>query len=307
VAPTFNGKYIMKNLNVIGNAPNEESEKGALGLIFYKAAYINMEATNIIDQSTYIPFFSETLTNMTVNDCKAYNSFSVFVYSYGGKNIEINDCELDTCGGPAILLQELYKKEALKPELTINNSNIKALVSGNETWFTLTGSTAAVTSIKALNQLVALTSKGLSDATSGAITSKTYLQNDKVNFIAIMLPTGESLGDVATTDTIYGRATVNNVGKDTHILDLSTPSKVDVSNICKANAMPIFESSKGQTMTTDTTQLLKIAYPFVPITSLVPSEMEYVQGLFSGDYISLYLSLASNTSYIGALLGYYNA
>ncbi|MEG1707032.1 MAG: hypothetical protein RR291_06010, partial [Clostridia bacterium] len=93
------------------------------------------------------------------------------------------------------------------------------MVSGNETWFTLTGSTAAVTSIKALNQLVALTSKGLSDATSGAITSKTYLQNDKVNFIAIMLPTGESLGDVATTDTIYGRATVNNVGKDTHILD----------------------------------------------------------------------------------------
>ena len=277
---------IIKNLYVKGNAPRVDDKYVGGGLIFAKHNSIKTKYENVISRSWYITFFAESnyFDSYLVNNSKAFDSYSNFVYVWGSSDVTINNSLFDSCGGPAIIADDVTKKQSTHnpSNVKINNSIINANVAGTEGWFNgFAGATKAATDIKSLSALFALGDKTY---------TRTKTTDNSVNYLNLICLHKDGSSEGLSTSYLEGSLTIDD---NVPFVLTGTDSNYPYS-MATAYGAPLFQSSKG-------------GYGFFngkalvdnPLTGNVISDKSNL--LYQGDYIALF--------YQGMMItmGYYSA
>lgn len=161
------GTVSINNLEITGNAnidplydaPDRQGNPVfAGGVIFNKASQVTQTYNNIIANTTFIPFFPESNSEVVVKDSKAYDSFNFAVYSWGKVDVAIENCNFERAGGPLIMAQmptvTPANSASLAPTYTVDDDSILVnLVTGQEFWFVSNGANEIVQQLSALNYL----------------------------------------------------------------------------------------------------------------------------------------------------------
>ena len=280
---------LFKDFYIKGNASHtEDSTKGG-GLIFTKHNSVKTTYDNVISRSWYITFFSEDniYDEFVVQNSKAYDSYSNFMYVWGSSNVLLKDSVLSGCGGPAIIADDVTSNgTGHRPSnVKIENCDIKANVAGTEGWFQGYGAVSAAGQIKSLSDLLIPFGKTFTRTTK-ADTETTYF-----NFICLHKD-GSNAG--MTSSSIYGSLTIDN-NESFMLANSSDPTFAGLYAQSVAHSFPILKSSLG-------------GYGFFNGTNLsdatgtnLSTPEHALDTIYKGDYIALYFQGMMIT------MGYYAA
>ena len=280
---------LFKDFYIKGNASRtEDSTKGG-GLIFTKHNSVKTTYDNVISRSWYITFFSEDniYDEFVVQNSKAYDSYSNFMYVWGSSNVLLKDSYFSGCGGPAIIADDVTSNgtQHRPSNVKIENSDIIANVAGTEGWFQGYGAVSAAGQIKSLSALLTNFGKTFTRTTK-ADTETTYF-----NFICLHKD-GSNAG--MTSSSIYGSLTIDN-NESFMLANSSDPTFAGLYAQSVANSFPILKSSAG-------------GYGFFNGTNLsdaagnnLSTPEHALDTIYKGDYIALYFQGMMIT------MGYYAA
>ena len=280
---------LFKDFYIKGNASRtEDSTKGG-GLIFTKHNSVKTTYDNVISRSWYITFFSEDniYDEYVVQNSKAYDSYSNFMYVWGSSNVLLKDSYFSGCGGPAIIADDVTSNgTGHRPSnVKIENSDIIANVAGTEGWFQGYGAVSAAGQIKSLSDLLIPFGKTFTRTTK-ADTETTYF-----NFICLHKD-GSNAG--MTSSSIYGSLTIDN-NESFMLANSSDPTFAGLYAQSVAHSFPILKSSLG-------------GYGFFNGTNLsdaagnnLTTPEHALDTIYQGDYIALYFQGMMIT------MGYYAA
>ena len=281
---------LFKDFYIKGNASRtEDSTKGG-GLIFTKHNSVKTTYDNVISRSWYITFFSEDniYDEFVVQNCKAYDSYSNFMYVWGSSNVLLKDSYFSGCGGPAIIADDVtHDGTQHRPSnVKIENSDIIANVAGTEGWFQGYGAVSAAGQIKSLSALLTPFGKTFTRTTK-ADTETTYF-----NFICLHKD-GSNAG--MTSSSIYGSLTIDN-NESFMLANSSDPTFAGLYAQSVANSFPILKSSAGGYGYFNGTNLSDAAN-----TTNLSTPDHASDKIYQGDYIALYFQGMMIT------MGYYAA
>lgn len=148
------GKAKLSNVSLVGNAARVDDPKKSGGHIFIKATGPEFEAYNAITSCFYIPYFPDgTDAPFTITKCRAYDSFSCFVFNWGSPKVKIDSCIMKGAGGPVVIQNHVNPntENSRVGSTEILNSNLESYVAGTEGWFIVVNATSAAANIKALD------------------------------------------------------------------------------------------------------------------------------------------------------------
>ena len=280
---------LFKDFYIKGNASRtEDSTKGG-GLIFTKHNSVKTTYDNVISRSWYITFFSEDniYDEYVVQNSKAYDSYSNFMYVWGSSNVLLKDSYFSGWGVPAIIADDVTSNgTGHRPSnVKIENSDIIANVAGTEGWFQGYGAVSAAGQIKSLSDLLIPFGKTFTRTTK-ADTETTYF-----NFICLHKD-GSNAG--MTSSSIYGSLTIDN-NESFMLANSSDPTFAGLYAQSVAHSFPILKSSLG-------------GYGFFNGTNLsdaagnnLTTPEHALDTIYQGDYIALYFQGMMIT------MGYYAA
>ena len=279
---------LFKDFYIKGNASRTEDNTKGGGLIFTKHNSVKTTYDNVISRSWYITFFSEDniYDEFIVQNCKAYDSYSNFMYVWGSSNVLLKDSVLSGCGGPAIIADDVtHDGTQHRPSnVKIENSDIIANVAGTEGWFQGYGAVSAAGQIKSLSDL--LTRFGKTFTRTKKTDTETYF-----NFICLHKD-GSNSG--MTSSSIYGSLTIDN-NESFMLANSSDPTFAGLYAQSVAKSFPILKSSAGGYGYFNGTNLSDAAG-----NNLSTLEHAY-DTIYQGDYIALYFQGMMIT------MGYYAA
>ena len=180
------GNFVMKNLNVIGNAGVAvgESETYLAGGLIGFDLRVSMEfltADNILTHNCYVTFMNDgnwpaagiEYNVLTINNSKLSDNYNCFIYNYGGKAIA-NNSKFEGCGGPVVIQDHIIATDYEEggkydevdtttgqftlyghhPWTEFNDCVINNYVIGTEAWFISFNATALVSQIKQLSDAI---------------------------------------------------------------------------------------------------------------------------------------------------------
>ena len=280
---------LFKDFYIKGNASRTEDNTKGGGLIFTKHNSVKTTYDNVISRSWYITFFSEDniYDEYVVQNSKAYDSYSNFMYVWGSSNVLLKDSYFSGCGGPAIIADDVtHDGTQHRPSnVKIENSDIIANVAGTEGWFQGYGAVSAAGQIKSLSALLTNFGKTFTRTTK-ADTETTYF-----NFICLHKD-GSNAG--MTSSSIYGSLTIDN-NESFMLANSSDPTFAGLYAQSVAHSFPILKSSLG-------------GYGFFNGTNLsdakgnnLSTPEHALDTIYKGDYIALYFQGMMIT------MGYYAA
>ena len=286
----------------------------------YSHQVFNIKNTNV---EAYYVSTSVDYDNLTVNfdSCKLYNSWQGHIFIWNDnqiqrhlgkgkeaplafhKNIKVNitNSLLAKCGGPVILSQNDYCDYACNDNSGVEvvadwKSDIHSYVTGQEAWFVAVNHTATASNIKALDQLIRLSSGG-----KASYTSTDKIEGvSTINFMFMVMGTGTELGGTEKYKGSFTR--INEDGTKTVGLDMSdTYVNLYIDNVQAATGAPIFQSSTEVMPSVRATFYSDGAtgcygVDFATSTPGVPA----MDGSFTGDYLGLYYLG------MGVMLEYFN-
>ncbi len=160
---TNKGSYVLKNIDVIGNANKSELVDGtakhnpvyAGGLIFLKITDANSKISNAILKTFFISVFPEGSGKTEIDHLKCYDSYQNAGFFWSGIECSIKDSDIESAGGPLFIMQHCDPKAAgyenRIPKLTVENSILESYVTGREVWFVSVNATEAFSSLTALD------------------------------------------------------------------------------------------------------------------------------------------------------------
>lgn len=149
-----NGKFVMKNVNIKGNAhiseltDQEDWSVYGGGLILMRTIRDTESATtqnmvvdvkNVITKTFFIGYKPQIGTKLNLDYVKNYDSCFNAIFATGDSNVTITNSYMQRAGGPLIILQ--YKEtttsgiEIQIPVMNASNSVLESYVSGGELWF----------------------------------------------------------------------------------------------------------------------------------------------------------------------------
>ena len=275
----------IQNIKLIGNAPRTEDTTNSGGIIMTKVEGPTFTAYNNIAVRWYITYFPNNTTNPFLMDsCRAYNNFNSIIYSWGGQNVTIKDCEFKRAGGPVIIQDHLNldtsdTTDDVISSTRIENSVLESYVNGEEGWFQMFSASTLASQITALDPLF-------------NVGGKTFLTKDKppkLNLISLNKAEGESLDKILNPNT-RGSISIKNDAQDvncTFDYGNSNEDFEDFYNKYKIDASVegIFESSgngmaftKGQTGLEDDNGNITAATMVGDLS----------HNIYKGDYLCLY-------------------
>lgn len=196
----------INNLSLIGNAKRDalidanENLASAGGLIFVKSSYCtNLTVSNVIGNSYFITYFNEH-GHLDVIDTKCYDSYQNAAFIWANATFNVKNSYFEGSGGPVIIAQSLID-DNWHPNVTVEGSVLKTLVTGEEIWFTAVNATTIVGSIKGLGD-------GLEMAGLG-----NFVGNDgKMNIISALMAEGTNASEIITGIAAQGSLLIDGKG-----------------------------------------------------------------------------------------------
>ena len=205
------GGVLYKNLTVIGNThtPHINYSEGtdkieeALAIMSrnsggYVAIANNYNLTlavdNVVIGSSTIAVWSNTETEVIVNNAHLYNNWANTVYGYDVSSLYIANAVLEESGGSAIHLEDTNYSSDYAQTVIIDTATVEVnnWVSGEEPWFKAYSMELAAMKMKAqINSGVwdafeASILRNITDVSSG-------LMSRKMNFVLLVLPKGRQV------------------------------------------------------------------------------------------------------------------
>ncbi|MBR1867758.1 MAG: bacterial Ig-like domain-containing protein [Clostridia bacterium] len=157
------GSYELSNINVIGNANRSELVDGtakhnpvyAGGLIFLKINNADSKINNALLRTFFISVFPEESGKTEIENIKCYDSYQNAGFFWSGVECSIKNSDIKRAGGPLFIMQHVEPKtsgyENRIPKLTVEDSNLESLVTGQEVWFVSVKATEAFSLLTTLD------------------------------------------------------------------------------------------------------------------------------------------------------------
>lgn len=265
----MNCHFIMRDLNLMGNAGRTENVQDSGGILGIKKKNAEMTMENVLSQKWFINImndeghrqnaslynseawsYSNSLTFKKVN---MYDSYNTLVYNWAGA-LNIEDCNLIGAGGPVMICDHVGNNETTAAggaisKVNVKNSVLQSWVAGTEGWFVSYGATALANMIKATDQAY-LT---ISDNT------KTILKNKNgitlMNLVAVYKSAdveGISSSQIRGTFDVYGYS--NGLDLDGNIKSRveATMQYVQLQKVAEKIAAIVININTNNQITTDT-------------------------------------------------------
>ncbi|MGM9858232.1 MAG: Ig-like domain-containing protein [Bacilli bacterium] len=280
----------LKNFYMKGNAPRvEDSTKGG-GLIFSKHQSVKTVFENMISRAWFTSFnpVANHFDEFSIDKCKAFDSYSNFVYCYGALEVNIDDCYFSGCGGPAIIADDVTNKQTTHQpsNIYINNSVINAFVAGTEGWFQgYEGAVDAATSIKSLSALFEVLGNKTFARQKANDTSE--IPTTYMNFICLHK---DGSAEAMSSSYLTGELKIDD--NETFVLDGTNESSYYYMSTQYKS--PLFQSAKGGFGFYNGSVLVDN-----PLTANAITDSSH--DLYQGDYLALFFDGMMVT------LGYYTA
>lgn len=202
---TFSGNTFttIQDLNIIGNAcmVTEDTaalEKGLGGATAINSQSVNMCIENVIIKMTYIAFMHGFDTNVTIKNCRAFDSLQTALYVMGGTVVNVENSIMKYCGGPAIIAVFWDPDNPDSPEMRAPEINLAAdsilenPIAGDEVWFVNFGLTPYINQIHEISELLTLGCKGINEAfkilglEQVPVKSLTYKNAENINVMTVV-------------------------------------------------------------------------------------------------------------------------
>lgn len=266
---------VMQNLNLLGNANRSENALKGGGLILNKLENVQATMKNNITSCYFISYmFKLTSVLQTAVNCKAYDSFNCFVYSWGASNVEIRDSEFIGAGGPAIIQDHVNATDAdggYVPGVKLIDSNIQSYVAGSEGWFVLVGATGVVPQIKAMDLLF-------------NPFGKSFLKinkNNNIKYFNLVSVVKSGSATTITAEKVKGSLVIKKADSETTFnYGLNNPYLAGLLEMTFVQGAPAFESSAGGFGYTDgATGIFDIQNQQI---------VDPTNPIYSGEYLTLY-------------------
>lgn len=247
---TIDGSVTYKNLTVIGNtrtpsvnySENSDQIAEAIELMSRNSggycAFANFYNTRIVTDNLVIG--SSTLAIKTgsrahaiIDKAHIYNSWANSLYGHGTEYFSVSNSILETSGGTAIHLEDLYYARSLAQSIYFDTATVEVnnWVSGEESWFKAYTMEIAAMKLKSqVNDTVAQLNIGrilrtITDTSSG-LTSR------KLNLVMLVLPQGEQLSP--------GEETQGSTP------DPTTPGETDYTLIMRQSIQGLYPHESGE-------------------------------------------------------------
>ena len=137
---------------------------------------------------------------MNLKNCKSFDNYSNFIYSYGLATTNIEHCHFTRCGGPIAILAHEEPNYYADRYGTLNidaNSTLVNYVTGGEAWFNLFGGAGLVNKVKPLSSGLNAASKLVGEA-AGISLNKSFVRIrpgtensgspvEEINLIAVII------------------------------------------------------------------------------------------------------------------------
>lgn len=306
------GDGVLKNTNFIGNGQRSEDIKysGAINLLQTSSDHCLIDNTISRKFFTNFLFVRQAAENI-INNSRAYDSYSCMIYSHQCDNNIIRSSELKGAGGPLIILTHVdpNKNPTSKySNLTVEDSNLEALVTGTEAWFVSHGAAELAGQIKAMNRLFTETSAYFK--ANGIISNtKSFINGDgKINMIGLIMASD----DITNKSPIMGQLDIVKNNKKVGYLNTQdetlnawlTAIGTATGNKETGYKLPYFATPTGgfSTLATNAagepTGLAKLVESQNPFASLDASDAN----MFNGDYLSAYI----DGGLMGLMVQYFN-
>ena len=271
-------KFVMRDLNLIGNAPKQENTILGGGLIMNKSHNVDALMENNLSRTWFITYFSERdYCNYTINKCKAYDNFNSFIYNWGATLIA-NDSEFVGAGGP-VIIQDHVDNDSTTGEggsvgkATFTGCKLESRVAGTEGWFDLVGASGVVPQIKTLNA-----------AFTNFNANFTFKQNDVEMLNLISVNKSGSAQGLTTGQKIKGSVKID----DNPAFDFGETNPYLAGFIdqvtSQSQVAPIFQSTGAAN-----------AFAYFNGTCLVDAQLNELNTveaatnpIFQGDYLAIY-------------------
>ncbi len=224
------GGVTYNNLTVIGNTrtPNVNYSEGAGkieealeimgrnsgGYVAIASNYnLTLAVDNVVVGASTIAIWSNTESEVIVNNTHVYNSWANSMYSYGARSLSVANAILETSGGAAIHYEDTKFTKEYEPTINFDTQTVEVnnWVSGEEPWFKAHSMELAAMQMKAqINSGVS----ALDASILRTITDpNTNLTSRKMNFIMLILPESEQLSpSEALQDEAAKNGTATEVG-----------------------------------------------------------------------------------------------
>jgi hypothetical protein len=174
---------------------------------------LTLAVDNVVVGASTIAIWSNTESEVIVNNTHVYNSWANSMYSYGARSLSVANAILETSGGAAIHYEDTKFTKEYEPTINFDTQTVEVnnWVSGEEPWFKAHSMELAAMQMKAqINSGVS----ALDASILRTITDpNTNLTSRKMNFIMLILPESEQLSpSEALQDEAAKNGTATEVG-----------------------------------------------------------------------------------------------
>ena len=200
------GKATFNNLAVIGNAGQDKivdaASQGNLvsagGLIFMKAWTSEVTCNNMIGNSHFIAYFTETNGTMNLNQVKFYDAYQTTLFMWDTSYINVTTSYFNGSGGPMVIMESVDAEQVMDvysiPRLIVDDISVfETHLTGMEPWFAAVNAGAIVGKIQTL-------SAGLQQANLGSLMNA----EGKMNIISALIADGTNAAEIVTNGWAQG-------------------------------------------------------------------------------------------------------
>ena len=212
---TYSGTASAKvqDINIIGNACLVTEDQAALdiglgGIIAFKNKKINATIDNTIVKMTFIAFFGDYESDFELTNSRAFDSLQNAAFIWGAVNMNIENCILKYCGGPAIIAQlnspNDPNPEERSPYLSVDEATVMDNpIVGDEVWFNNLGVTPYINQMMELSLALQGAATTINNTFAQmeipmsvrvmSLTQKNENNLDALQVLSVLMPEGTSI------------------------------------------------------------------------------------------------------------------
>lgn len=279
----------MRNVHLVGNTQRTENN-GPQGIMMVHNVSNDLLIENVVGNN----FFTNITTdldfygNLTIDQCKFYDSFSNMIYDWSTQSVTVRDSVMSGAGGPLLLAVDHDNDRetggaATPVSWTIENSTLTNWVTGQEAWFALNDVTPLAGMLRAMAMKIGNAKYDFVDS------------SNKLNMVAALISQPSKV--MSNDKTLYASLSVKD-GEEEQKFDTAGMAQTIGS---QAQYAPLLQCGGAWGVLKPTDKEMS-NFQYVDIVDLMPDLPFGKLAEQSNKYAGVYLSPGQNAGYLSVIL-----
>lgn len=279
----------MRNVHLVGNTQRTENN-GPQGIMMVHNVSNDLVIENVVGNN----FFTNVTTdldfygNLTIDQCKFYDSFSNMIYDWSTQSVTVRDSVMSGAGGPLLLAVDHDNDretggDKTPVSWTIENSTLTNWVTGQEAWFALNDVTPLAGMLRTMAMKIGNAKYNFVDS------------SNKLNMVAALISQPSKV--MSNDKTLYANLSVKD-GEEEQKFDTAGMAQTIGS---QAQYAPLLQCGSAWGVLKPTDKEMS-NFQYVDIVDLMPDLPFGKLAEQSNKYAGVYLSPGQNAGYLSVIL-----